>query len=109
MNEYADSVLDALGITQGPSHMEVMWCEDGVCLVEVGSRCHGGEGTWIPIAQECVGYTQVSVTIDMYIGGHLFDDIPKDIYKVKKVIRLSAIDVSYVQMNATLTMYVVRS
>ena len=85
MSEYADSVLDALGINQGPSHMEVMWCDDGVCLVEVGSRCHGGEGTWIPIAQECVGYTQVSMTIDVFTGGHLFDEIPKDAYVVKKV------------------------
>ena len=32
----------------------------GPCLVEVGSRCHGGEGTWLPTIQECIGYTQVS-------------------------------------------------
>lgn len=31
----------------------------GPCLVEVGTRCHGGEGTWQPIAQECLGYNQV--------------------------------------------------
>lgn len=31
----------------------------GPCLVEVGSRCHGGEGTWLPTIQECIGYTQV--------------------------------------------------
>ena len=33
--EYADKVLDALDIKNGPSHMEVMWCTDGPCLVEV--------------------------------------------------------------------------
>jgi hypothetical protein len=57
--------------------MEVMWCgadpttgQGGYpCLVEVGSRCHGGEGTWIPVAQECVGFTQVSVTVDVYSEG----------------------------------------
>ena len=61
---YSSQVLDALGIRQGPSHMEVMWIgtpDDGYpCLVEVGSRCHGGEGTWLAVAQECIGYTQVS-------------------------------------------------
>lgn len=66
--EYADKVLDALEINHGPSHMEVMLntiVENGVtryepCLVEVGARCHGGEGTWLPVIQECVGYSVVS-------------------------------------------------
>ena len=41
--------------------MEVMYNEaTGPCLVEVGSRCQGGEGTWLPTCVECVGYTQVS-------------------------------------------------
>jgi len=25
------------------------------CLVEVGTRCHGGEATWLPVAMECIG------------------------------------------------------
>ena len=62
---YADEVLDAVGIREGPSHMEVMfrWTESGtadLCLVEVGARCHGGEGTWLPLASDCIGYTQAS-------------------------------------------------
>lgn len=85
MSEYADSVLNALGIYQGPSHMEVMWCEDGVCLVEVGSRCHGGEGTWIPVAKECIGYTMVDVTLDVYLNGALFDKIKHHSYTMNKV------------------------
>jgi biotin carboxylase len=80
---YSTEVLNALGIQQGPSHMEVMWCgADPItgsggypCLVEVGSRCHGGEGTWIPVAQECVGFTQVSATVDVYSGGKFFHSI----------------------------------
>lgn len=64
MVAYSSQVLDALDIKQGPSHMEVMWIDDKSgghpCLVEVGSRCHGGEGTWLQVAQECVGYTHVS-------------------------------------------------
>ena len=68
--EYAKEVVKRLRIDQGPSHMEVI-CDthgtvgsDGLsanhrqyspCLVEVGMRCHGGEGTWLPIAMECIG------------------------------------------------------
>lgn len=47
LKKYADKVLNALGIRQGPSHMEIMYNnQTGPCLVEVGARCHGGEGTW---------------------------------------------------------------
>ena len=85
MSEYADQVLNALGIVQGPSHMEVMWGENGVCLVEVGSRCHGGEGTWIPVAKECIGYTVVDATLDVYLKGDLFDKMQHHTYTIKKV------------------------
>ena len=84
MIKYADKVLDALGILEGPSHMEVMSCPDGPCLVEVGSRCHGGEGSWLPVAMECIGYTVVTVTLDVYTDGPLFDQLPKDNYKKLK-------------------------
>lgn len=96
MIRYADSVLDALGIMQGPSHMEVMYTATGPCLVEVGSRCQGGEGTWLPIVEECIGYSQVSVTLDVYLGGALFDSIPKHAYKLKKAGR----DVDVVSRHA---------
>ena len=79
---YASKVLDALGIMQGPSHMEVMYNPHpdpkqggGPCLVEVGSRCHGGEGTWLPIVNDSIGYSQVSITADVYLNGPLFDQI----------------------------------
>ena len=85
---YSSQVLDALNIKQGPSHMEVMWSGDAEtgepCLVEVGSRCHGGEGTWIPVAQECIGFTQVNVTIDVYTGGPLFDTLNANEYVLHK-------------------------
>ena len=82
---YADECFNALGIMHGPSHMEVMWCADGPCLVEVGSRCQGGEGTWLPVAKECIGYTQVEATLDMYLGGHgIWHEIPKDNFPMRK-------------------------
>jgi biotin carboxylase len=84
MIAYADKVLDALGILQGPSHMEIMYCADGPCLVEVGSRCQGGEGTWLNVAKECIGYTQVEVTIDVYLEGKLFSKLAKNKYPLLK-------------------------
>ena len=39
---YASNVLDALSISHGPSHMECIFTNTGPCLVEVGSRCQGG-------------------------------------------------------------------
>lgn len=92
MVAYSSEVLDALEIKQGPSHMEMMWSpgpggdiESGSpCLVEVGSRCHGGEGQWLPVAQECIGFTQVSVTIDVYTGGPLFDTLKCNEYTLMK-------------------------
>ncbi|RYH31113.1 ATP-grasp domain-containing protein [archaeon] len=93
LTAYSDKVLDALGIKQGPSHMEVMVntitkpdgsLEYQPCLVEVGARCHGGEGTWLPVVQECVGYSMVGVTLDAYLQGELFNKIDKDHFPLKK-------------------------
>eukprot|EP01038_Epipyxis_sp_PR26KG_P011809 gene11809-15803_t len=93
MIEYADKILDALDIKHGPSHMEVMLntivAADGTesyhpCLVEVGARCHGGEGTWLPVAKECVGYTQVELCLDSYLSGKLFKSLTKDVLVLKK-------------------------
>jgi len=84
MISYSKQVLDALTISQGPSHMEVMYTPTGPCLVEVGSRCHGGEGTWLPTALESVGYTQVSVTLDVYTNGSKFAQLSETKYPFLK-------------------------
>jgi biotin carboxylase len=95
MVAYADQVLNALGILQGPSHMEIMFCRDGPCLVEVGSRCHGGEGTWLPIVRECIGFSVVDVTLSAYLDGKLFDSLDKDHLPVRK----SGMDVDFVNLQ----------
>jgi biotin carboxylase len=76
MIDYMRKVVQALDITHGPSHAEVMYTETGPCLVEVGSRCHGGEGSWLPVAQECIGYTQVDATLSCYLRPDRFDALP---------------------------------
>eukprot|EP01036_Dinobryon_divergens_P033072 gene33072-42783_t len=75
---YAKQVVEALHIIHGPSHMEVMMTPDGPCLVEVGSRCHGGEASWFPVASECLGYTQLEATLACYIRPDRFDAIPHE-------------------------------
>lgn len=74
--DYAKTVVEALGIMHGPSHMEVKLCSTGPCLVEVGSRCHGGEGSWLPVTNECVGYSQLDATLNCYLRPDRFDALP---------------------------------
>jgi len=69
-------VLDALEIRNGPSHGEVMWTRDGPCLVEVGSRPHGGEGTFVNLVEKPIGYSQLSVMIDAHENRHKFFNLP---------------------------------
>jgi len=96
MIEYARKILDALDIRHGPSHMEVKLTSTGPCLVEVGSRCHGGEGTWLPIAQNAWRQTMVGVTLDSYLDPDAFDkceDRPLQVYQDGREVDL----VSYFQ------------
>jgi hypothetical protein len=52
-------VLNALEFSTGASHAEIMDTDEGPCLIEIGARCHGGGGSWMPLARACIGYTQV--------------------------------------------------
>ena len=70
--QYQAEVLTALQIMNGPGHAEIKMTATGPCLVEVGSRCHGGEGTWMTVAERCVGYTQVDATLDAYLDAEAF-------------------------------------
>jgi hypothetical protein len=48
----------------------------GPCLVEVGTRCHGGEGTWLPVVEECIGYSQLDATLNCYLRPDRFEALP---------------------------------
>jgi len=73
---YTRGVLDALNITNGATHTEVMMTPTGPCLVEVNSRCHGAAGSWMPLAQAMTGYTQVSACVDAFVDVNAFDRLP---------------------------------
>lgn len=77
---YVRGVLDAMEISNGASHAEVMMTPDGPCLVEMNVRTHGGDGNWVPLARALTGgYTQVDATVDSYLDKKKFSTIP-DVY-----------------------------
>ena len=73
---YQLGVLNALGIKHGPTHGEVKWCKGEPVLVEVGARCHGGDGLWVKVADECLGYNQVASTVYSYLDEDKFNALP---------------------------------
>merc|ERR1711879_111308 len=73
---YTRGCLDALRITNGATHTEVMMTNTGPCLVEVNCRCHGAAGSWMPLAQAMTGYTQVSACVDAFLDVNAFDRLP---------------------------------
>merc|ERR1712061_249956 len=73
---YTRGCLDALKVTNGATHTEVMMTADGPCLVEVNSRCHGAAGAWMPLARALTGYTQVDTCIDAFLNANAFERLP---------------------------------
>ncbi|CAK9075130.1 unnamed protein product [Durusdinium trenchii] len=73
---YTRGCLDALRITDGATHTEVMMTETGPCLVEVNSRCHGLAGSWMPLAHAMTGYTQVDACVDAFLDADAFQRLP---------------------------------
>ena len=75
--DYTFGCIDALKITNGATHNEVMLTADGPCLVEVNCRAHGHGGAWLPLVDRCTGYTQVRSNLDIFVDGAAFDALPK--------------------------------
>jgi len=86
--KYMKQCLDALEIKNGASHGEVMYTPNGPVLVEVGARCHGGEGSWVPLVNKCLGRNQVQSVLDALLDEKAFESIAeypivKDYYGVE--------------------------
>lgn len=73
--EYQQKVLDALEIRNGPGHAEIIMTKTGPCLVEVGARPHGGEGTFIVHANIVWGQNQVEAMVAAYKSQKDFDAV----------------------------------
>src|SRR5271170_4696867 len=76
LSEYTTKVLDALNIVEGAGHGEVIMTKDGPCLVEIGARCHGCEGTFMPLSDRVWGYNQVGALVSATVSQADFDAIP---------------------------------
>lgn len=81
--DYVLKVLDALDVVHGPGHAEVKVVNGEPCLVEIGARCHGGEGTYIPIVSRCIGYNQVECALDSYFDEAAFNALPERVRTAK--------------------------
>jgi biotin carboxylase len=77
---YQRKVITALGVKHGATHGEVKWCRGEPVLVEVGARCHGLEGFWIPLADRTLGYNQAQVVVDSYVNPEEFAKIPAQVF-----------------------------
>ncbi|OQS05326.1 hypothetical protein THRCLA_20652 [Thraustotheca clavata] len=75
--DYVCKVLNVLAIDHGPGHAEVKYVRGEPCLIEIGARCHGREGTDMPILDRCQGYNQVGATVDAYFDKESFQALPK--------------------------------
>ena len=80
---YIYGVLDAIGITNGAVHSEVKFdgstpskAKRGPVLIECNCRLHGIEGSWAPIVERCLGYSQVSALLDAYYEPTAFAALP---------------------------------
>ncbi|WP_136518617.1 ATP-grasp domain-containing protein [Cellulomonas telluris] len=63
---YVESVLDGLGIRNGPAHTELVVTSDGPVLLETGARISGLAN---PAALDlCTGANQVDLTLDCFLG-----------------------------------------
>ncbi|HPF17399.1 MAG TPA: methyltransferase domain-containing protein [Thermotogota bacterium] len=65
--QYTRSILDALQITTGAAHTEIMVTENGPVLIECGARPMGGSFPQ-EIIHSCLGYTQLELSIDAYLS-----------------------------------------
>jgi len=77
MVEYIFGVLEALGIRNGAIHSEVKFEDRGPVLIEANCRLHGGEGTWAPMAEACLGYSAVTAMLDAYLDPTAFGALPQ--------------------------------
>jgi len=66
-----------LGIKHGAGHGEVMYTPSGPRLVEVGARCHGAEGNWVPLVNKCYGTSQVKALVDTYLDPEAWEATPE--------------------------------
>lgn len=81
LRPYAYQVLDALGIKNGPAHLEIKMTKNGPVLIEVGARVCGAG---VPkTAKKAIGTSQIEMTAEAYLDPEAFV-ARADGYELKK-------------------------
>ncbi len=70
--DYAARVLDALGVTYGPTHLEIIDTAAGPVIVELNARLHGSLDPRLTSA--VTGENQVSATVEAFVCPEIFLD-----------------------------------
>lgn len=68
--DFTVQVLQALKITFGAAHAEMISTDDGIYLIEVGARLSGGFNP--SLTMEALQYSQVSSLVDIYLRPDIF-------------------------------------
>lgn len=79
---YGHSVLDALRVQYGPTHMEIMLTKADPCLVELNARLDGDKTP--ALVQQCTGYGQVKLSADSYLDKDSFSQHTQEPYALNK-------------------------
>lgn len=69
--EYALNVNDALGVSYGAAHLEIIVTDKGPTLVEINARMHGCDA--VKALQWCYPITQVDLSVDAFIDSDAFE------------------------------------
>ncbi len=70
LQSFAYQVLDALGITFGPAHCEIMWVDDEPVLIETAARMSAGNNA--VLSRVCGGICQLDETVDAILAPDRF-------------------------------------
>ena len=72
LDSYSKKILDALRVSIGPAHIEIMMTQSGPVLIELGARMSGV--TMPNLDAATLGYGQVELTVDAYTDAQAFFD-----------------------------------
>lgn len=71
LQQYTNTLLNALGIRYGAAHTELMLENSEIKLVETGARLHGGTPA-VEISTHCTQHSQVEMCVLAYANPHAF-------------------------------------
>ncbi len=84
---YCSKICDALGIENGPSHIELIMHNQQAYFIELGARLMGGS-IESKIFTDSIGYSQLDATIDCFLYPKQFFEKTKNPYVLEKHLQL---------------------